>query len=78
MPLEHRNAGIGREMIKRQLAAAARHGYRVFGLDVADTNPRAEMLYRRLGLNIVAHKQFTGKRDGMCIPNAKKMELTLR
>lgn len=67
-----RGQGIGRTMIEQQLSWAKSSGYRIFSLDVADTNPRAENLYQRLGLKVTKVKNFTGKRMGIHVPNAKK------
>lgn len=74
----HRSAGVGSALINTRVAVAKAKGYQLFGLDVADTNARAEQLYRKLGLQVVAFKKFSGKRAGMQIPNAKKMELRLQ
>lgn len=76
--VDRRGSGVGSTMIRHKLDEAKNKGYRVFGLDVADTNPRAERLYQRLGLQQVAFKHFTGKRKGMQIPNSKKMELPIQ
>jgi len=51
--------------------------YKVFGLDVASTNPRAEKLYNRLGLTFVKQKRLTGKRAGIEVPDGRKMEMVL-
>lgn len=75
---ERRGSGVGSAMIQHKMQEAKLDGYRVLGLDVADTNPSAERLYRRLGLQEVAFKRFTGKRKGLQIPNAKKMEVPLQ
>jgi ribosomal protein S18 acetylase RimI-like enzyme len=64
-------------MINTKVAEARQQGYGVFGLDVADTNPRAEKLYRKLGLQMIEFKKFSGRRQGMQIPNSKKLELRL-
>ena len=72
-----RGQGIGEAMVRHQLAQARAGGYRVFSLDVAVTNPRAEALYRRLGLHVVREKHFTGHRPGITVPDQRKMELAL-
>lgn len=72
-----RGKGIGEAMVRHQLAAAKERGYRLFSLDVAVTNPRAEALYRRLGLQVVRQNRFTGRRPGVTPPDARKMELVL-
>lgn len=74
----HRSTGVGSALINTRIAVAKAKGYQLFGLDVADTNPRAEQLYRKLGLQMVAFKKFSGKRADMQIPNSKKMELRLQ
>lgn len=70
-----RGQGIGSALINSQVTIARKKGYRLFSLDVADTNPKAEALYARLGLNVVSAKRFTGKREGIVVPSCKKMEL---
>jgi len=72
-----RSTGVGSTMINTKVAEARQQGYGVFGLDVADTNPRAEKLYRKLGLQMIEFKKFSGRRQGMQIPNSKKLELPL-
>lgn len=72
-----RGTGIGTALINSQIEKAKAAGYQKFSLDVADTNPRAEQLYQRLGLDCVQQKQFTGRRSGMSVPNARKMEINL-
>lgn len=72
-----RGSGIGTALMKSKIETAKAAGYRKFSLDVADTNPRAEQLYRRLGLDCVKQKAFSGKRPGISVPNVKKMELKL-
>lgn len=72
-----RGQGIGEAMLRQQLERARASGYRRFSLDVAVTNPRAEALYRRLGLKVVREKRFTGRRPGVTPPDARKMELVL-
>lgn len=72
-----RSTGVGSAMINAKVAEAKQKGFSVFGLDVADTNPRAEKLYRKLGLQMIEFKKFSGRRQGMQIPNSKKLELRL-
>jgi len=74
---DNRGQGIGRTMIAKKLEEARVKGYTVFGLDVAVTNTRAESLYKRLGLNFVEQKRFSGKREGYAVPDARKLELDL-
>lgn len=72
-----RGQGIGDALVQYQLARARASGYRIFSLDVAVTNPRAEALYRRLGLHVVREKQFGGHRPGITVPDQRKMEMVL-
>lgn len=73
-----RGRGIGEAMVQYQLATARQRGFRLFSLDVSVLNPRAEALYRRLGLHVVREKRFTGHRPGIVpVPDQRKMELVL-
>lgn len=45
----HRGMGIGTALLDAAGARAGEFGFRAIRLSVADTNPRAEALYRRLG-----------------------------
>jgi ribosomal protein S18 acetylase RimI-like enzyme len=72
-----RSQGIGRAMIEQQIARAKQQGYRLFALDVAATNPRAQKLYESLGLHVICQKAFSGKRAGHNVPDARKMERIL-
>ena len=70
-----RGRGIGRAMIDTKRKEARAKGYGKLALDVADTNPRAEKLYRRIGFEVVGEKVFSGAANGF--PKFKKMELLL-
>jgi ribosomal protein S18 acetylase RimI-like enzyme len=72
-----RGQGVGSALIEYKVNEAKRSGYKTFGLDVASTNPRAENLYRRLGLKFIKQKRFSGKRTRFSVPDARKMELPL-
>jgi ribosomal protein S18 acetylase RimI-like enzyme len=72
-----RGRGIGEAMVQAQLATARARGFRTFSLDVAVTNPRAEALYRRLGLQVVEEKRFSGHRPGVTLPDQRKMTMAL-
>ncbi|WP_432494026.1 GNAT family N-acetyltransferase [Kineococcus auxinigenes] len=50
---EHRGAGTGSALLAAALDLAAARGDRAVQLSVADTNPRAEALYRRRGFTVV-------------------------
>jgi len=70
-----RGKGVGSLMIESKRAEAKKNAYRIFSLDVAESNPRAEALYSRLGYEVVANKTFSGKDNK--VSNVRKMELTL-
>ena len=67
--------GIGSALIKMKRRVAQTGGYRKLSLDVADNNPRAAELYRRLGFRVTGRKVFSGAAAGF--PVYHKMELTL-
>ena len=72
---DRRSRGIGSALIDLKRNEARARGYRKLALDVADTNPRAEKLYRRIGFEVTGTKVFTGARAGF--PDYRKMELLL-
>ena len=72
---DRRGRGIGSALIDLKRKEARARGYRKLALDVADTNPGAEKLYRRIGFEVTGKKVFTGARTGF--PDYKKMELVL-
>ena len=74
---ELRGTGIGGQMLQRKIDFAKSAGYKIFSLDVAVTNPRAEALYKKYGLDVICEKKFTGKREGIDVPDCRKMELAL-
>lgn len=57
-----RSHGIGSGLFKAMLERAANQGYKVAGLIVDDTNPKAEALYTRLGFKTVDITSFMGHR----------------
>lgn len=69
--------GIGKAMLEYKIAGARQQHYQIFSLDVAHTNPRAQALYERMGLRAGQLKKFSGKRSGIKVPNAIKIELVL-
>lgn len=72
-----RSHGIGMAMLEQKITEARLKQYRLFSLDVAENNPRAQSLYERLGLKPTSFKNFSGKRQGFQVPNAIKMEMFL-
>lgn len=72
-----RGTGIGTTLIEEQRRRAVRDGYRRMTLDVADDNPRAEQLYRRLGFEIVWERPSTLRRGKIRVPGHRRMALVL-
>ena len=70
-----RSQGIGSAMIQHKIAEARQQGYKIFGLDVAVTNPRGQALYTKLGLEVKKEKVFSG--NDPKVPACRKMELVL-
>ena len=73
-----RGMGIGSAMLAEKILQARDEGYRLFSLDVADNNPRAEKLYRRHGMEQVAFKKFSGEHPSISVPSVRKMEMLLQ
>ena len=73
---DKRGRGVGSALIEYETARARAAGFEKMTLDVADNNPRAEALYRRLGFTFVKEKQFEGRKSSG-VPNAKFMELSI-
>ena len=72
-----RGQGIGSAVLKNKIIDAKQKGYKKFILDVSVNNPIAEVLYKRIGMNITKEKKFSGKRDGFPCSDAKQMEMVL-
>jgi ribosomal protein S18 acetylase RimI-like enzyme len=73
----YRSKGIGTVMLNKKIAEAKNMGYKKFILDVSDKNPRAEALYKRMGLEVTKTKVFSGKPNDSDFPKSKQMELIL-
>ncbi len=72
-----RSKGIGSTVAQLKIIEAKQNNYKKFILDVSVNNPKAEALYKRLGLNVTKEKAFTGKREGFECADARQMELVL-
>ena len=70
-----RGCGIGSALVETKSRDARAGGFRKLSLDVADNNPRAAKLYRRLGFKAVGRKLFAGAVAGC--PGYLKMERAL-
>lgn len=69
---EYRGQGIGEALLTYQRELAVEQGRRIYALDVAATNPRAQRLYERFGFRVVAERRFNGP-----VPDARRMEMPL-
>jgi ribosomal protein S18 acetylase RimI-like enzyme len=74
---ELRGRGVGAQLLHEQMSHARCLGKRKFALDVAATNPRAQQLYERLGLQVVREHDIHAARNGVVVPAARRMELLL-
>lgn len=74
---ELRGHGIGARLLHEQMSRARAKGKGKFALDVAVTNPRAQQLYEKLGLRVVGHSHFEATRNGVHMPQTRRMELSL-
>ena len=70
-----RGLGIGTKLIEHELNQAREIGKTIFGLDVSAENPKAQKLYERLGLSVVAQNTFEDNEAG--VANSRKMEMAL-
>ncbi len=73
---DRRGCGIGSDMIETKRREAQAAGYGKLSLDVADNNPLAAKLYRRLGFKAVGQKLIAGAVAGC--PGYFKMERALQ
>ncbi len=74
---ELRGQGIGARLLLEQMKHARNTRKAKFALDVADNNPRAQQLYERLGLRVVKQSDFEVTRNGIRLPQSRRMELLL-
>ncbi len=71
---EVRSQGIGAALLVYGLEYARKRGKKKYALDVAEINPRAQKLYERFGMQVVAERpSFAPGR----VPNLRRMELAL-
>jgi ribosomal protein S18 acetylase RimI-like enzyme len=69
-----RGQGIGAALVEHLLAAARDSGAGQAVLDVAVNNPRAEILYKRLGFRVTAERASTLRRAEGFVPSHRRME----
>ena len=69
-----RGQGVGQQLLSFGLERARARGKTVYALDVAVTNPRAQALYERFGMQVVG-EQVSPAPDKM--PNARRMSMAV-
>ncbi len=72
---ELRSQGIGRRVLQFACGRARERGKQVLALDVVVGNSRAQALYERFGLLVVAERSFGGPQGR--VPDTRRMELAL-
>ena len=73
----YQGRGWASRLLTHKIQEAKQLSYKVFGLDVASDNLRAESLYRKQGLQCVLIKSFRWYSNKVNIAASKKMELIL-
>lgn len=69
-----RGQGAGRKMLDYGLARARERGKTVYALDVADTNPRAQALYERFGMQLVSEQASPAPGR---VPGARRLSMAI-
>jgi ribosomal protein S18 acetylase RimI-like enzyme len=72
---EFRGCGIGTAIIGNQIGLARKMRLRKCVLDVAMTNPRAQVLYERLGFTVVQENRWNYPDSISPVPGQRRMEL---
>jgi ribosomal protein S18 acetylase RimI-like enzyme len=72
-----RGQGIGARLLNEQMNRARGGRKTKFALDVAANNPRAQQLYEKLGLRVIKESDFEAMRNGVRLPQSRRMELLL-
>lgn len=74
---ECRGQGVGAAFLNFQMAQARQQGFRIYALDVAVTNPRAQKLYEGIGLKFIRERTFRGDRARSPVPDCRRLEMML-
>jgi ribosomal protein S18 acetylase RimI-like enzyme len=69
---DKRGQKIATAMLDKQYTVAQQLGRKIYALDVAVDNPRAQLLYERLGFHSVKKQKFAGKSS--CVADTLRME----
>jgi ribosomal protein S18 acetylase RimI-like enzyme len=72
-----RGNGIGTALLTHQIEMARARHFRRFILDVAVTNPRAQVLCERLGFRVVEEREWHITSSTAHVPDARRMEMVL-
>ena len=72
-----RGKGVGTALMTEQINSARDKGFRRCVLDVAVTNPHAQLLYERLGFRVVEQRKWNITGSAVHVPDMKRMELLL-
>ncbi len=72
-----RGQGIGSALLKHQMEVARSKKKKFYALDVAANNPRAQKLYKKLGLKVIEERIFAEINPSRPIPNARRMVMEI-
>ncbi len=72
-----RGHGIGGQLMKHLINQGAERGRRIASLDVSHENPRAQVLYERLGFEVIRELVSTYRNATATVPHHRRMELLL-
>ena len=72
-----RGKGIGSALLTYQIEIARTRHFSRCILDVAVTNPRAQVLYERLGFRVVEERKWHITGSTVHVPDSRRMELSL-
>lgn len=74
---ELRGRGVGRALIDRLIGVGREAGRRRVTLDVAASNPRAELLYQRAGFKVTGERRSRLSNERGRVPDHRRMERVL-
>lgn len=72
---DKRGQGIGTALLNYQQNIAKQLGRKIYALDVALDNPKAQALYERLGFQAIRTQKFNGKTGS--VPDTLRMEMCI-
>ncbi|MBI4208441.1 MAG: GNAT family N-acetyltransferase [Deltaproteobacteria bacterium] len=74
---EMRGKGIGTALLLHQMKIAHHRGKKLYALDVAANNPKAQRLYERLGFKVVQERGTSVDSAVGLVPAIRRMEMKL-